>query len=409
MKDVNLRREADMIAVKSPSGFLWTHQQFIALVTNSIFIGIEGQRRNLPTATIVSFVLLSQISALSFAQNLFFIVMLFTPVPLYSMLPPRRDPLWTPRPAVYWIPASMSFIFLHLMPMMVGYPWDMPFLTVGYFAVPIFLARAGQILPTSWGHTHKDSRSAHRSMISVFYTIGVFSTFLHFKQLAFAFMDTTPPAKYTDYDYVWDMHRGGERSLFERGSIAIQRLLSTIGDHPAISVTSWDVLLSAISLCMWAFTRRLNVDEMLDCSILSYFSGSKNKDEKVEKHVSFEAESKPTVNSVSPSVSPAKKTRGRPKKGGRTSVDTSSLRSLRRSTRHQAAKHESDSEESFKPSVNMSEEIAKTEHDDDGHGEEDLIAEGEAAALALGLYSIGGLGPLIASVLGAEVGGRQDR
>jgi len=128
---------------------------------------------------------------------------------------------------------------------------------------------------------------------------------------------------------------------------------------------------------------------------------------KKERHVAFKDQLKPTVNSLTPPMSPAKRMRGRPKKNGNLSHSTATPSStpLRRSTRRRAAEHESDSEDSFKPSQHVSTEIAKTEHDDD-QGEEDMVADGEAAALALGLSFIGGLGTASASVLGAEIAGR---
>ena len=255
---------------------------------------------------------------------------------------------------------------------------------------------------------HKDSHSAHRSLVNIFYFLGVFSLLLQFKQVAVALVDSTPSAHYSGLDYVKNLHRGGTRSASERVWTALTRLVAAVSNHPAVSMASMDVVLSGVGLCLWAFVRGLNVDAMLDCSGLSFFSETKEAEEeaKKERHVAFKEQLKPTVNSLTPPTSPAKRMRGRPKKNGNLSHSTATPSTpLRRSTRRRAAEHESDSEDSFKPSQHVSTEIAKTEHDD-GQGEEDMVADGEAAALALGLSFIGGLGTASASVLGAEIAGR---
>ena len=265
-----------------------------------------------------------------------------------------------------------------------------------------------QVVPSSWGKVHKDSHSAHRSLVNIFYFLGVFSLLLQFKQVAVALVDSTPSAHYSGLDYVKNLHRGGTRSASERVWTALTRLVAAVSNHPAVSMTSMDVVLSGISLCLWAFVRGLNVDAMLDCSGLSFFSETKEAEEEAkEKHVAFKDQLKSTVNPLTPPTSPARRMRGRPKKNGSLSHSTATPSStpLRRSTRRRAAEHGSDSEDSFKPFQHTSTEIAKTERDD-GQGEEDMVADGEAAALALGLSFIGGLGTASASVLGAEIAGR---
>lgn len=52
----------------------------MGLVSWSIFLAIEGQRRNIPN--LWAFMALGQLISLSYAQNLFFIAVLLTPMPL---------------------------------------------------------------------------------------------------------------------------------------------------------------------------------------------------------------------------------------------------------------------------------------------------------------------------------------
>ncbi|OCL04411.1 hypothetical protein AOQ84DRAFT_250764, partial [Glonium stellatum] len=184
MQDVDLVREAAGYAVRSPRVFVWTHQLVTGLITASIFMGIEaGQRRNLPVSTIISFVLLSQICGLSFAQHLFFVLIMYTPIPLYSVLPPRRDHLWTPRPVVYLIPAILALVGLHVLPNIED-DLAITVYRVAYFVVPLYLALAVRLIPSSWGTHHPDTRSAHRALHTTFYYLGLLSLLLQFKQLA---------------------------------------------------------------------------------------------------------------------------------------------------------------------------------------------------------------------------------
>ena len=43
MQDVDLRLETDHAAVGSSRAFWWTYQQFVALITWSVFVGVEGE------------------------------------------------------------------------------------------------------------------------------------------------------------------------------------------------------------------------------------------------------------------------------------------------------------------------------------------------------------------------------
>jgi hypothetical protein len=198
------------------------------------------------------------------------------------------------------------------------------------------------------------------------------------------------------------MSQGGVRSPFDRATDAITNLLFSGDLHPALSATRSDVLLAALAMVVWAFLRGPDVNEMLNASFLA---STFNTRDKYEKHVAFEKELElEPVKVASPATSPAKK-RGRPKKNGSVAAPVAPAQSsLRRSSRRKTVSElESDSEDAYKPDTHTRNEIAVTEHDTAEN--DDLIADGEAAALGLGLFAVGGLGALAAAVLGAEVGG----
>jgi len=43
VRDIDLRKESDEIAVATPAGFLYTSQHFVGLMASSIFFGVEGE------------------------------------------------------------------------------------------------------------------------------------------------------------------------------------------------------------------------------------------------------------------------------------------------------------------------------------------------------------------------------
>jgi hypothetical protein len=105
-------------------------------------------------------------------------------------------------------------------------------------------------------------------------------------------------------------------------------------------------------------------------------------------------------------VSPSKRGRGRPKKGASIARDhisstMSSTGSLRRSARGRTVSqttNDSVSDDDYIPTKATQNAVEEFDFD----SEEGLAKETEAAALAWGLFSFGGLGAVTAGVLGAE-------
>lgn len=80
LNDTPFYRDALEIATEKSRHFWWVQQVSLGLISWSLYVAIEGQRRNI--SNLWSFVVLSQLVGLSYAQNLFFIAILLTPVPL---------------------------------------------------------------------------------------------------------------------------------------------------------------------------------------------------------------------------------------------------------------------------------------------------------------------------------------
>ncbi|KAF2799715.1 hypothetical protein K505DRAFT_321021 [Melanomma pulvis-pyrius CBS 109.77] len=412
--DIDLFRASDAVAVGTPEGFLYTAQHFVGLTAMAIFVGVEGHRRNLSTLTITSFVTLSAIGSLGYALNLLFITVLFTPLVLHNNAEPRETALFTPKPAVYYVPTIASFLTLHYLPTLLVNEVDITPLRFGYLAVPLFLAFAPQIVPQSWGHQHISKASAHRSYVRAFQVLGAASFLLYWKLFATTVFDNTPPQQSSVYDLLKHSigkHDPSKTDRFLTGIASTADKLKLVSTHPLVSTTGCDVFFATLSLLTWTFTRNLDVDSILEDSILSFLASSK-----AEKHVAFEeGEHNSEVEDIESDAQSVRATtpkkRGRPRKNTTTNGNTSAVSSasstgtLRRSTRRKAkSDYESEAESSYEPSTEAKKEVDRTETDG-ATVTEDLVHSGESTALALFLAFAGGLGQLAAGVLGAEVTG----
>ncbi|KAF2845934.1 hypothetical protein T440DRAFT_472240 [Plenodomus tracheiphilus IPT5] len=419
ISDIDLVREFDSVGIMKPEGFLYTSQYFVGLLAAAIFMGAEGRRRNLSTPTIASFVLLCSLGSLGFSLSLFFVTILYTPTTVRRDDSPKHDAFFTPSPIVYDLGIVASLVTLNSFPELISEYGDKSMLRLSYLAMPLFFAFAPQIVPVSLGHQHTSKAAAHRSYAKVFYVLSLASLLLYWRVFVTTIFVYTP-SKHT---HVWDLlhnshGKNTSNRLLSGISIAGQRL-KVISKHPAISVTSLDVLFSIIALLTWTFTRDLDVDYLLESSVFSFLAP------KHEKHVAFKQDLTRLMETEPPApVEPTTpRKRGRPSKSAAASVNGASAvasavsGSLRRSSRRKAGSgdfdaeplarrngEDSDGDSTYQPSEDTRRAVAETEADGamvDG----DVVHAGESTALALFLAMIGGVGQLASAVLGAEVTG----
>ncbi|KAF2124730.1 hypothetical protein P153DRAFT_426291 [Dothidotthia symphoricarpi CBS 119687] len=412
IKDIDLTHELDTVAVLRPEGFLYTSQHFVGLIASAIFMGIEGHRRSLSSSTIASFVILSATGSLGYALSLFFVTILYTPLTVHKSDAPLRDALFTPRPAVYDILIVTSLLSLNAFPGFLKQGGDVRFLRLGYLAIPLLFAYAPKIVPLRLGIQHNTKASAHRSYTKVYHALSIASFLLYWRLVTTNIFANTPP----EPSYIWDVFTNAigknDASRTNRvlsGLSITGQKLKHISAHPAVSVTSLDVLFTTISLLAWTFTRNLDVDDVLESSVLSFLVP------KHEKHVSFENDTTPSQNHESESEAPVKTT---PRKGGRSNKSSTTASSplpsaltsrLRRGTRGQGrnADYGSDNDSTYQPSPATKRDVAEMETDG-ASTTGDLVHAGESTALTLFLAFLGGLGQLAAGALGAEVAGPRE-
>lgn len=442
IRDVDLARESDAVAVLAPEGFYYTAQHFVALLASAIFIGVEGHRRNLSPWTVAAFVTLGAVGSLAYALSLFFVTILYTPLAVHSSDTPLTDALFTPRPAVYWTPIVLALLGLNEFPNLVAHRDVFRILRVAYLAVPLFLAFAPQLTPVALGVSHPTKAHAHRSYATVFHFLAIVS-FVFYARVFYLTMRDTVPAPPNP---VWELFAtavGRDTSRTDRllqGLGAAARKLSKVSRHPALSVTSLDVLFTGVALLTWTFTRDLDVEALLASSILSPLVP------KHREHVRFFEPIIRKLDAATNLSDPAETIpTTTPKKRGRKSNATkaaeaaaaadapeSPQQGVRRRTRRtalaafddavesvtgsptpqsqtldafaQAHPADDPADTSFVPDEQTQRDVEQTEVDGaDTEGE--YLEAAESTALAMFVTVLGGLGQLACAALGAEVAG----
>lgn len=444
-RDIDLVRESDAVAVLKPEGFFYTAQHFMGLLAASIFIGVEGHRRSLSPWTIASFVILGAYGSLGYALSLFFVTILYTPTTVHEGETPIDDTLFTPKPAVYWTPIVASLLILNELPKLEAHGDVFRQIRAGYILTPLFLAFAPQITPVAWGISHPTKAHAHRSYQTVFHFLSAVA-FVFYARVFYLNMRDSVPAP---PNAVWELFAnavGSETTRTNRllqGLGLVARKLSKVSQHPALSVTTLDVMFTSLSLLTWVFTRDLDPESILESSILSPLVP------KHKQHVRFfepiikkldAATNLSDSAEVIPTTTPKKGRKTKAEKAAEAASTAlsaspeSSKKSTRRSTRKstlaafddaveqatgsptpqsqtindfaRAEPEDDPNDKTYVPDEKTHHEIQETEAD--GAGSDDYVEAAESTGLALFLTFLGGVGQLASAALGAEVAGPQE-
>lgn len=262
-------------------------------------------------------------------------------------------------------------------------------------------------MPVRFGRTHSTIHHAHQSSHSVFSTCSLIAFALHVTSTATALLANSPQpnADRHLYNHLWSSTPALTTSARLRHSAV--KILGALADHPLVSKIGWDVLLSGLTLLVWAGVRGLNVSDMLrTCGMPGTrglhdalgvakkqvsFLGSDNDGADVDADDADKEEPKmwrPLQSYVAPESSattPAR--RGRPRKSA--------------AAEEQPVSDNADAARRRMMGSRAEREAAMTEHEEE-HGAVDVVEGTESAALAWGMMLLGGLGMGAGSVLGAE-------
>lgn len=331
-------------------------------------------------------------------------------MPLLNGAPAATSgPVLASPPAILSVPALIGFIGLGSLTRLQDSSLLVSITSLGYFILPILLSMLAQ--PNSLHRATKFSSAAaaRKSYEDIFRVLAFAALGLHGYFSFRAVTITAPKHQYFKHNFVWNTHQPAGNSRTEQAWAVFIKIVGGLGDNPVVSQVAWDVVFSAVSLCVWTLSHGVDVGAMLRCSCLAWtlprsplpLAGEKLKAAKVKT-----AEALDDLKDEIVVSSPNKRGRGRPKKSGASIANDH----LRRSTRASASRagsiisDDAEDDSEYKPTKATREEVDK--FDTDEPGEPGAVKETEAVALAWGLYVLGGLGAISASVLGAETSGR---
>ncbi|KAG0652051.1 hypothetical protein D0Z07_1420 [Hyphodiscus hymeniophilus] len=406
LNDTPFYRDCLEIVAEKARHFWWGQQINLGLVSWGLFAAIEGQRRKIPNLWI--FMALAQLVNLSFAQNLFFVAILLTPVPLpenvngltKSYVPATASRLsrfserfilkkpegWFPKPAINLLILALTYLSVFLIPFASNTPSFMTVTTLSRILpfLPILLP---YIIPESFGSVHDHPHETYGTYTSIFRTIAATSVLLHFKSTALALFHNTPESHYYRHSLLHPF-KEEHRSALSRGYTALSRLLGAVNEHPAVSAVGWDVMLSGLSLGIWAAVRGLEPKKMLSSTTV-FMERVEPVIEGIQDKIKVEAEK--TAQIIEPQPS---RRRGRPKKSETSTPELADDAAMAHSPRRRVRSSKTDeADDAYRPAE--SEQLEE--------GDENAEEDSEVGALAWGLITAGGLGYGSASVYGAEV------
>lgn len=267
--------------------FWWGQQVDLATTAFSLLLAIEGQRRHVPTT--MAFLALAHLVNLSFAQNLFYLSLLLTPSPLSSDEGPRlliaplynstwrqirdkflsRKPVnWYPHPLLMYGALILNYGSMFILPYAAGTQsfTNSVLLTRGSTFLPLILPK---IVPVKWGKVHVHPHDTYSSLTTLFRFVSTVSFLLYFKATTTALLYNVPNSHYHRHSVLipWDVE---ERSTWERSTTAVGKVIGSISDHPAVTAVGYDVLISGLSLGLWAAFRATDFQDIAKSAIPFY-------------------------------------------------------------------------------------------------------------------------------------------
>jgi hypothetical protein len=123
------------------------------------------------------------------------------------------------------------------------------------------------MLPQSFGTIHSHPHATYNTYITIFRAIAATSAILHLRSTILALFYNTPESHYYRHSLIHPF-KEEYRSALNRGYTAVGRLLGAANEHPAIGAVGWDVMLSGLSVGIWAAVRGLEPKKMLSSTTI---------------------------------------------------------------------------------------------------------------------------------------------
>lgn len=173
--------------------------------------------------------LLGQIVAISFAQNLFFVTVLVSS----PSITPATKLAWMPPALLELAPVVISGLGAVATPFVANTPYFTPVLAVPHLLLFVPGLLSPRVLPQGWGAYVPHPTRRYTSLYKWLFAIGM-----------------AIQAKST-YSVVLDEPAFLGASVINTG----RRLMDTMLEHPAVSSVGWDVICCTISGIFWVLLR----------------------------------------------------------------------------------------------------------------------------------------------------------
>ncbi|KAJ5769045.1 hypothetical protein N7520_003604 [Penicillium odoratum] len=235
LRDCKLFREAWESVSETPAKSWWSGQIFLWTIGWSLFLGVMGRRYHISHVWV--YMLLGQIVAISFAQNLFFATILVS----HQNVTPASKLSWTPPAILELAPIVISFAGAAAVPFVANTQYFIPVLAVPHLLLFIPGILCPQVLPRGWGtyisQSLREYTTVYKWLIMAGVALQAYSTYI-------VIIDEPGLLE----DSVWDLGR---------------KLLNTMFEHPAVSSVGWDVVCCSLSWFTWILLRG-GLEEMLE-------------------------------------------------------------------------------------------------------------------------------------------------
>jgi hypothetical protein len=319
---------------------------------------------------------------------------------------PPKPQNWFPKPWIFTTVLTLNYIVQYMFSFMAGAPAFSNFAILSRVLTfaPVVIPRT---IPQSWGIIHRHPHDAYPMYTRLFRKVAVSSALLFAKATLTGLWYNLPDSHkhrhsiHIPFDTV-------KRSNWERTTSAAGKILGSMSDHPIVSLVGWDVIISVVSLGIWAAVRAMKAEDILVSSVPYYKTDNTTSPEAAVKGLVEDGKQEqlddqpytlrrrglrtragiPDVSSSKEAddESPAPKKRGRPRK---LKADPEPEHE------QEPLEPELPDDETYVPPPNVEAEVVEGDR---------LQAEDEweTAALAWGITVLGGLGAASAGVFGGE-------
>jgi hypothetical protein len=292
----------------------------------------------------------------------------------------RQKPTnWTLHPAFNLVVLIAQLAIQVATPLFVATPVLVPLVVTSRLLLLAPLAFP-YLAPESWGTIHAHPHQAYRKYASLFQLVSFGSFALHGKATAVGLAFNAPNAHHHRHmiPIPFDVK---ETPAWEQTTTAFGRILRATSDHPVVRGVGLDVMLSALSLGLWAAVRATDLQDILT-SIVPFYHRAEDKTQKALEDSSPATRSKTTGSAAA-------------SQAGDTTGRQSTRRKSRRSRKSKQVPEGPDA--AYEPTTSEAASLV----------EGDVVPEAgtldwETAAAIWGLVVVGGLGVGSAGALGGE-------